>query len=130
MVTRESELLRILGALAQELPQPKWVSLVDDDGLMIACHPAAPPVSQDRIAGMTAAEVLTSRRLVEEMDAGKLRFVSAMGSQAQILIVGLDRRHFLSIGLEPQVQAQTAFGPLSRWVPEILRTLRMRFSAA
>ncbi|HHH81774.1 MAG TPA: hypothetical protein ENL35_02150 [Chloroflexi bacterium] len=129
MVTRESELLRILGALAQEFPQLEWVALVDDDGLMIACHPASPPVSQDRIAGMTAAQVLTSRRLAEEMEAGKLRYVTVMGSAAQILIVALDRRHFLTLGMAPQVQSQGAFGPLSRWVPELLRTLRMRFSA-
>jgi predicted regulator of Ras-like GTPase activity (Roadblock/LC7/MglB family) len=130
MVTRQSELIRILTAIQAELTKPLWVALVDDDGLMVACVPEEPAGGSDQIAAMTAAGVLTAKRVLGEVEGGSLRFITISGSQSQLLIVSVDRKRFLSIGLNPQVSAQTAFGPLSKWVPELLQVLRKRFSGA
>lgn len=129
MVTRQSELIRVLGTIAEELPDPLWVALVDDDGLLVACVPSQPPVNVDQISAMTAALALTAIRVLGEIDAAEFRYSNVTGSERQLLLVALDGKRFLSIGLEPDVVVQTVFRPLSRRVVELLKILKMRFSA-
>ena len=69
MVTRQSELIRVLEIIAGELPDPLWVALADDDGLLVACVPSQPPVNVDPISAMTAALALTATRVLDEIDA-------------------------------------------------------------
>ena len=66
MVTRQSELLRVLSKLAEELPDPHWVALVDSDGLVMACVPDEPSVDPEGISAMTAALVITGERVLNE----------------------------------------------------------------
>jgi predicted regulator of Ras-like GTPase activity (Roadblock/LC7/MglB family) len=129
MITRQSELTRILSAIQSELINPAWVSLVDDDGLMVAIVPEKPPFGSDQIAAMTAAGVMTAKRVLNEFEGGALRFINLGGSQSQLIIVSVDQKRFLSIGLPPTVSAQSTFGPLSKWVPELLATIRKRYSS-
>lgn len=129
MVTRESELERLLGELAQDLPDPKWVAIIDDDGLLIACIPRTPAISTDQIAAMTAASTAAGKRVVSEIDGGRFRFAVNAGSKRQLVVVAMDRKRLLSMGFKPQVQMHQIFGPLSDKVPEILKTLKMHFSA-
>src|SRR3990172_2874590 len=49
-------------------------------------------------------------------------------SVRQHLAVVLSKDRLLSIGLGPDVPAQATFAPLGRWVPELIRTLQMRFT--
>lgn len=128
MVTRQSELIRVLSAIQAELPMPLWIALVDDDGLMVACVPETPKVDSERIAAMTAVGMSTAKRVLGEVEGGRMRFLNFAGAQAQLLVVAVDRKRFLSIGLPPQVSAQGTFGPLSQWVPEIIQILNKRFS--
>ncbi len=128
MVTRQSELIRVLETIAQELPDPLWVALVDDDGLLVACVPSQPPVNVDQISAMTAALALTSIRVLGEINAEEFRYSTVAGSERQLLLVALDGKRFLSIGLGPDVVVQTTFRPLSRRVTELLKILKMRFS--
>lgn len=128
MITRESELIRVLTQIRAELGQPAWVALVDDDGLMVACVPEAPALGSERIAAMTVAGVLPAGRVLAEVEGGKMRFVTFAGSKAQVLIVAVDRKRFLSIGLNPTASAQSTFGPLSNRVPELLEILKKRYS--
>lgn len=128
-VTRQSELLRALSAIQAELSDPLWIALVDDDGLMVACVPETPSIGAERIAAMTAAAVLTATRVLSEVEGGSMRFVTIAGAQSQLLVVVVDQKRFLSIGLKPQVSAQSTFGPLSSWVPELLRVLKKRYSS-
>ena len=130
MVTRQSELIRVLETMAEELPDPLWVALVDDDGLLVACVPSQPPVNVDQISAMTAALALTAIRVLGEIDAAEFRYSSVTGSERQLLLVALDGKRFLSIGLGPDVVVQTVFRPLSRRVNELLKILKMRFSAS
>ncbi|MEE9513407.1 MAG: roadblock/LC7 domain-containing protein [Anaerolineales bacterium] len=130
MVTRQSELIRVLETIAEELPEPLWVALVDEDGLLVACVPSQPPVNVDQISAMTAALALTAIRVLGEIDAEEFRYSSVTGSERQLLLVALDGKRFLSIGLEPDVVVQTVFRPLSRRVAELLKVLKMRFSAS
>jgi predicted regulator of Ras-like GTPase activity (Roadblock/LC7/MglB family) len=130
MVTRQSELIRVLETIAEELPDPLWVALVDDDGLLVACVPSQPPVNVDQISAMTAALALTAIRVLGEIEAAEFRYSSVTGSDRQLLLVALDGKRFLSIGLGPDVAVQTAFRPLSRRVAELLKILKMRFSAS
>lgn len=130
MVTRQSELIRVLETIAEELPDPLWVALVDDDGLLVACVPSRPPVNVDQISAMTAALALTAIRVLGEIDAEEFRYSSVTGSGRQLLLVALDGKRFLSIGLGPDVVVQTIFRPLSRRVAELLKVLKMRFSAS
>ena len=130
MVTRQSELIRVLETIAEELPDPLWVALVDDDGLLVACVPSQPPVNVDQISAMTAALALTAIRVLGEIDAEEFRYSSVTGSGRQLLLVALDGKRFLSIGLGPDVVVQTIFRPLSRRVAELLKVLKMRFSAS
>jgi predicted regulator of Ras-like GTPase activity (Roadblock/LC7/MglB family) len=128
MVTRQSELIRVLETIAAELPDPLWVALVDDDGLLVACVPSQPPVNVDQISAMTAALALTAMRVLVEINAEEFRYSSVAGSERQLLLVALDGKRFLSIGLGPDVVVQTTFRPLSRRVAELLKILKMRFS--
>ncbi|HUS83790.1 MAG TPA: roadblock/LC7 domain-containing protein [Anaerolineales bacterium] len=128
MVTRQSELIRVLETLAEELPDPLWVALVDDDGLQVACVPAQPPVNVDPISAMSASLALTAKRVLDEIDAEEFRYATLAGSKRQLLLVALDGKRFLSIGLGPDVVVQTVFRPLSHRVVELLKILKMRFS--
>ena len=130
MVTRQSELIRVLETIAEELPDPLWVALVDDDGLLVACVPSQPPVSVYQISAMTAALALTSLRVLVEINAEEFRYSSVAGSERQLLLVALDGKRFLSIGLGPDVVVQATFRPLSRRVAELLKILKMRFSVS
>lgn len=126
MLTRQSELQRVLSGLAQELPDAQWVALVDQNGLIVSCVPAEPPVDPDRIAAMTAASAQTAERVLHEVDGGKMRFANITGSSRQHLTVYLSKDRLLSIGLSPDVAAQATIPMLTRWVPELLRVLKMR----
>ena len=126
MLTRQSELQRVLGNLAEDLPSAHWVALVDQNGLIVSCVPPEPPVDPDRIAAMTAASAQTAERVLHEVDGGKLRFANITGSARQHLTVFLSRERLLSIGLSPEVAAQATIPPLTRWVPELLQVLKMR----
>jgi predicted regulator of Ras-like GTPase activity (Roadblock/LC7/MglB family) len=127
MVTRQSELLRVLGLLADELPNPHWVALVDSDGLVVACVPPEPSINPERISAMTAAFVMTSDRVLEEIEGGRYRYASVAGSTLQLLAVQLSGDRFLSIGLGPEIPPRNTFGLLSRRVPELMHALQMRF---
>lgn len=126
MTTRESELVRVLSGLADELPDPLWVALVDDQGLVLSCVPDDPVVPEERISAMTAAVVNMGERVLTEVEGGGLRYVSVAGSKRQYLMVVLTTERLLSIGLAPKVPAQATFGPLSRYVPELLAALQRR----
>ena len=122
--TRQSELERVLNNLAADLPDPLWVALVDDQGLVLACVPEQPVVEEDRVSAMTAAVVTMGERVLREVDGGSLRFANIAGSERQYLMVLLNPNRLLSIGLAPRITAQATFKPLSRWVPELLKALR------
>ena len=130
MLTRQSELQRVLGSLAADLPEAQWVALVDQNGLLVSCYPPEPPVDTDRIAAMTAASAQTAERVLREMDGGKLRFANVTGSSRQHLTVFLSRERLLSIGLGPDVPAQTAIPAMTRWVPELIQVLKKRLVEA
>jgi predicted regulator of Ras-like GTPase activity (Roadblock/LC7/MglB family) len=127
MVTRQSELLRVLGLLANELPNPHWVALVDSDGLVVACVPPEPPINPERISAMTAAFVMTGDRVLEEIEGGQYRYASVAGSNLQLLAVQLSEDRFLSIGLGPEIPPRNTFSLLSRRIPELMHALQMRF---
>lgn len=128
MVTRQSELLRILNEIVELLPEPQWVALVDENGLVLASVPENPPVHHDRISAMAAVTEMNASRVVRELDAGTLRFALIAGSTRQLLTLALVEGCMLSIGLGPGVSARSTFGPLSRKVPELLETLNRRFT--
>jgi predicted regulator of Ras-like GTPase activity (Roadblock/LC7/MglB family) len=128
MVTRQSELTQVLTGIQTDLGQPIWVALVDDDGLMVASVPESPALGSERIAAMTAAGVIPAKRVLGEVDGGTLRFVTFAGSKAQVLVVAVDQKRFLSIGLDSHISVQSTFSPLSNWVPELLKILKKRYS--
>jgi predicted regulator of Ras-like GTPase activity (Roadblock/LC7/MglB family) len=118
---------RVLTELAAELPNPHWVALVDDQGLVLSCVPENPVVEEERVSAMTAAVVGLGDRVMEEVDGGRLRYANVAGSKRQYLAVVLTPDRLLSIGLDPTVAAQATFRPLSKWVPELLQALQRRF---
>jgi len=127
MVTRQSELHRVLGRMADELPSPEWVALVDNDGLIVACIPEQPAIDQERISAMAAASMIMGERVLGEIEGGQMRYSSIAGSRRQLLTVMLSRDRLLAIGLGPEVAAQATFSALTRWVPEILAVLKRSF---
>lgn len=130
MTTRQSELLRILGELADQLPHPDWVALVDENGLIVACIPDMPVIGQDRISAMTAASVIMAERVLGEVEGGRMRYTTVAGSKRQFLTVVLSPDRLLAIGLGPEVPAQATFAALTHWVPEILAVLKRSFVAS
>lgn len=60
---------------------------------------------------------------------GGLRFTSIAGAARQQVTVILGQSRLLSIGIGPEVPAQQTFGPLSRWVPELIKALMRGFGA-
>jgi predicted regulator of Ras-like GTPase activity (Roadblock/LC7/MglB family) len=129
MVTRQSELIRVLGGLAKDLPSPHWVALVDENGLIMSCVPAEPEIDTDRISAMAAASVQMGERVLNEIDGGRMRFLSISGARRQVLTLLMRDNHLLSIGMSADVATQSTFAPLSQWVPEVLRVLDRRFGA-
>jgi predicted regulator of Ras-like GTPase activity (Roadblock/LC7/MglB family) len=129
MITRQSELQRVLGNLADELRVAEWVALVDQNGLMVSSVPPEPPVDSDRIAAMTAAVAQTAERVLFELDGGKLRFASVTGAQRQNLTVFLSADRLLAIGLPPETEAQSVIPHLMRWVPELIQVLKRRYAS-
>jgi predicted regulator of Ras-like GTPase activity (Roadblock/LC7/MglB family) len=127
MATRQSELEKVLGQMADELPDPDWVALVDENGLIVSCIPETPVVGQDQISAMTAASIIMGERVLEEIDGGNMRYTSIAGADRQMLSVVLSRERVLAIGLGPEVPAQATFAALTRWVPEILQVLSKSF---
>jgi predicted regulator of Ras-like GTPase activity (Roadblock/LC7/MglB family) len=128
MVTRQSELIRILELLAADLPDPEWVALVDNDGLVVASVPADPPVNPESVSAMAAASAMMGERALVEIDGGELRYTSVTGSRRQLLTVALGKERLLSIGLGPQVPPHATFAALGQRVPELMRTLQKRFT--
>lgn len=129
MVTRQSELQRVLSQIAGELEDPLWVALVDEDGFIVGCVPPNPPIDGERISAMAAAVVGLAERVMQEIDGGVTHYVSVVGSARQHLILVLNEDRFLSIGLSPEVPARSTFGALRRWVPEIFSVLQKRFAS-
>jgi predicted regulator of Ras-like GTPase activity (Roadblock/LC7/MglB family) len=129
MNTRQSELTDVLRKLAAEFPNPHWVALIDQDGLVMACVPPDPPVDLESISAMTAAGAAMGERVVDEIDGGDLRTVSVIGAKRQVLTVALTRDRLLSVGLDPSVPPHRVFGPLGDAVQDLARALRRRFTA-
>jgi predicted regulator of Ras-like GTPase activity (Roadblock/LC7/MglB family) len=127
MATRQSELLEVLGQMAEEMPDPDWVALVDGNGLIVSCIPETPVVGQDQISAMTAASIIMGERVLDEIDGGQMRYTSIAGANRQMLSVVLSNDRVLAIGLGPEVPAQATFASLTRWVPEIIQVLSKSF---
>ena len=68
MATRQDELLEVLSQMADEMPDPDWVALVDGNGLIVSCIPETPVVGQDQISAMTAASIIMCERVLDEID--------------------------------------------------------------
>lgn len=128
MTTRQDELIRVLYQLAEDLPDPQWVALVDSDGLVVACVPDEPTIEVDRFAAMTAVTLATGERVLRDIEGGAFLFSNIAGSERQLLTVVLGKDRLLSLGLGPDVPVRSTFGALSRNVPKLLRTLQMRIS--
>jgi predicted regulator of Ras-like GTPase activity (Roadblock/LC7/MglB family) len=126
MITRHSELLRVLGLLKDDLGDPQWVALVDEHGLVLTCIPDEPPVDIECVSAMTAALTISGERVIDEIEGGLLRYVSVSGSQRQQLIVILNSKCVLSLGLDPLVSPRSTFKSLARWAPELLQILEKK----
>jgi len=129
MTTRQAELQRVLGSLADEISQAEWVALVDQNGLMVSSVPADPPADSDRIAAMTAAVAQTAERVLAELEGGRLRFATVTGAKRQHLTVFLSSDRLLAIGLAPDAEAQSVIPHLMRWVPELIQVLKQRYAS-
>ena len=127
MATRQDELLEVLSQMADEMPNPDWVALVDGNGLIVSCIPETPVVGQDQISAMTAASIIMGERVLDEIEGGQMRYTSIAGANRQMLSVVLSNDRVLAIGLGPEVPAQATFASLTRWVPEILQVLSKSF---
>ena len=128
-LTRQDELLQVLGSLARELPEPAWVALVDQDGFMVACYPSDPVIDLERISAMTAVVLTTSERVLTEIEGGQLRYASISGGSRQNLMISLGQYWFLSLGLSPDVQIPTTFRPIRKWAAGILGVLKKRYTS-
>lgn len=127
MATRQDELLEVLSQMADEMPDPDWVALVDGNGLIVSCIPETPVVGQDQISAMTAASIIMGERVLDEIEGGQMRYTSIAGANRQMLSVVLSDDRVLAIGIGPEVPAQATFASLTRWVPEILQVLSKSF---
>jgi predicted regulator of Ras-like GTPase activity (Roadblock/LC7/MglB family) len=128
--TRQDELVKVLDAMAEELPDPEWVALVDHNGLVTACVQNNEETDSDRISAMTAVIVSMTDRILDELDGGRLRYSSISGSKRLYLTVMLSEELLLSVGLPPDVNVQTTFLPLRNWIPTLMQVLKRRFTNA
>ncbi len=128
MATRQDELERVLHHIHQEIPGSGWVALVDEDGLIIASVPDSPVVDVEAVSAMTAATTSLGERVLSEMDGGVLRYAVIAGSERQYLCFNVRDGHMVSISLKPEVPAHATFRPLSRWLPNLIGVLQMRFN--
>jgi predicted regulator of Ras-like GTPase activity (Roadblock/LC7/MglB family) len=127
MITRQSELVHVLGLLHEELPSSQWVALIDDRGLVVAHVPEMPSVDVERISAMAAALAISGARVIAEIDGGALRFINVAGSTRQQLVIMLGGEFLLSLGLDPEIAPSSTFRPLSERVTEIIRILKKKY---
>jgi predicted regulator of Ras-like GTPase activity (Roadblock/LC7/MglB family) len=128
MITRQSELVHVLGLLHGELPSSQWVTLIDSRGLVVACVPDIPSVDVERISAMAAALALSGDRVIKEIDGGALRFINVAGSARQQLVIMLGGEFLLSLGLDPEIAPSSTFRPLAERVTEIIRILKKTYN--
>lgn len=126
MVTRESELARVLGEIANELPDPRWLALLDSDGLLVASAPNVQRGDATRAAAVSAALMATAGRVLAEVEGGDLRYASVVGAGCHNLVIALGNGRALSIGLPADQPAQVAFAPLRKWAAELTQVLEKR----
>lgn len=129
-LTRQDELVRVLGQLSADIQSPKWIALVDNHGLVVACVPANPPVDPDTISAMAVAAMGSAERVLTEIAGGEFRYLNLAGSERQNLVILLKMDRLLSIGLSPETHPQSTFKPVLRWLPEISKVLNRQFKTS
>jgi len=128
--TRQDELIRVMNSLADSLQEVYWVTLVDHDGFVLASVPPDPDISSESIAAMSAALSTTVERILGEIDGGQLRYTSVVGSRRHQIMVMLPESRLLVLGLPPEISPQKTFQPIRRWIPDLLKVLKKRFTQA
>lgn len=103
------ELEKALARLCVESPQAAWAALVRADGVFVRCFPSQHPVDEDRVAAMSAAILALGERIAKELQSGDLHYALVGGVKSLNLVIALDSRYVLTLGLAPDVSLDTAF---------------------
>ncbi|MFN2298572.1 MAG: roadblock/LC7 domain-containing protein [Anaerolineales bacterium] len=124
MGVSKREVVRELARLAAELPETRWLVVIGKDGLPKAGFPEF-IVEPDRISAMGAAMISLGERISGELQGGDFRYAALGGSLGAVLVVVLDGKTVLKIGLNPEAPVDGVMAGLGRSIEPLLRTLKI-----
>ncbi|MBN1661161.1 MAG: hypothetical protein JXA93_22405 [Anaerolineae bacterium] len=94
-----ADLERALARLCLEPVGAAWAALVTADGMVRGCFPSQGSIGRDRISAMSAAMSSLGERISRELSTGALGYTLIAGVEGATLMIALDDRHLLSLGL-------------------------------
>jgi hypothetical protein len=117
----DAELNQALAELAADLPETRWLVLLDPSGIAKASFPADMQI--DRPSAMGAALLSLGERIVHELAGGEFRYVLLSGSLGVTLAVTLTKDALLLLNLRPGVSADAVLAALGRLVGPLAHRL-------
>lgn len=118
------KLNQILNQLAANLPESRWLLLMDKHGRDKASFPdfVTEPV---RITAMTAATMSLGQRVTTELKGGDLRYALFGGTLNLHLIVMLSSDYVLALGVRPGTSLDTLLRALKESIKPLLSELKI-----
>ncbi len=118
------KLNRILNQLAANLPESRWLLLMDKHGRDKASFPDF-ITDPARISAMSAATMSLGQRVTTELKGGDLRYALFGGTLNLHLIVMLSTDYVLALGLHPGASLDTLLKALKESIMPLLDELKI-----
>jgi predicted regulator of Ras-like GTPase activity (Roadblock/LC7/MglB family) len=116
---------RGLAVIATQVPPVRWAALVSADGLIQGIFPSQVELGADRIAAMSAAMLSLGERITGELQNGGLRYTFMSGDEGSTLLLVLNQKYALSLGLERAATLQPVLEALRVDLVPLLETLQI-----
>ncbi|MBN1305071.1 MAG: roadblock/LC7 domain-containing protein [Anaerolineales bacterium] len=123
-ISKQAGLNQILDQLGANLPEVKWMFLVDKNGIGKASFPGYLN-DEDRIAAMSAAADALGGRITKELQGGELRYALFAGTLNVHLIMMLTDGYVLMTALCPRVSPGVVLQNLKEAISPLLEALKI-----
>lgn len=120
-----AQIERGLAVIATQVPSVRWAALVSSSGLVQGVFPSHPEPGEDRIAAMSAAMWSLGERISGELRDGGLRYTFLCGETGGALLLALDEKRALSLGLDQGAALPPVLEALRLELVPLLATLQI-----
>ena len=125
-----SELNQALAHLMANLPDVRWLVLLDRNGIAKGSFPTASIIRAERISSMACAMSALGERVSRELSGGASQYVLVAGEDGLHLVVVLDKNNLLAVGLPPGESIDSVLNALKRSVNSLLQILKIEQAPA